>query len=124
MSHQCRPASDVFVNPGKQAAMDIAGSIPVIWGTSPLTGVVAYRFASQLAVSAKYPAISGELPEVNHNQLLTFDGTFAAEDAATTTSSATASTSRSPGLRLVVVRRHRRAPPGDQPARGIRRAGG
>ncbi len=76
-SHQCRPASDVFVNPGKQAALDLAGSIPVIWGTSPLTGVVAQRFAAQLAVHAKYPAISGELPEVHHNQVMTFDGVFA-----------------------------------------------
>ncbi len=77
VSHQCRPASDVFVNPGKQVAADLAGSIPIIWGTSPVTAVVARRFAAQLAVHAKYPAISGELPEAHHNQVMTFDGPFA-----------------------------------------------
>jgi glucose/mannose-6-phosphate isomerase len=78
MSHECRPASEAFVNPGKQTALELAGSVPMIWGTSPLTGAVAYRFASQLAENAKYPAISGELPEVNHNQVMTFDGSFGA----------------------------------------------
>jgi glucose/mannose-6-phosphate isomerase len=77
MSHLCRPASESFVNPGKQTAVDLAGSIPLIWGTSPLTGVVADRFAAQLATNAKYPAIAGELPEASHGQVLTLDGAFA-----------------------------------------------
>jgi glucose/mannose-6-phosphate isomerase len=77
MSHLCRPASESFVNPGKQTALEIAGSIPVIWGTSPLTGVVARRFAAQLATDAKYPAIPGELPEAGHGQVVVFDGPFA-----------------------------------------------
>ncbi len=77
MSHLCRPASESFVNPGKQTALELAGSIPMIWGTSQLTGVVATRFAAQLAINAKYPAIAGELPEANHGQVMTFDGVFA-----------------------------------------------
>ncbi|WP_329251492.1 mannose-6-phosphate isomerase [Actinoallomurus sp. NBC_01490] len=77
MSHLCRPASESFVNPGKQTALEIAGSIPVIWGTSPLTGMVARRFAAQLATDAKYPAIPGELPEAAHGQVVVFDGPFA-----------------------------------------------
>lgn len=77
MSHLCRPASESFVNPGKQTAVEIAGTIPMIWGTSQLTGVVASRFAAQLATNAKYPAISGELPEANHSQVMAFDGVFA-----------------------------------------------
>jgi glucose/mannose-6-phosphate isomerase len=81
MSHLCRPASESFVNPGKQTAVDLAGSIPLIWGTSPLTGVVAERFAAQLATNAKYPAIAGVLPEANHGQLLTLDGAFALQGA-------------------------------------------
>jgi glucose/mannose-6-phosphate isomerase len=78
MSHLCRPASESFVNPGKSTALELAGAMPMIWGTSQLTGVVAYRFATQLAQNAKYPAISGELPEANHNQVMAFDGAFAA----------------------------------------------
>jgi glucose/mannose-6-phosphate isomerase len=77
VSHQCRPASESFVNPGKSLALDLAGSLPLIWGTSPLTGAAATRFACQLNENAKYPAISGVLPEVTHNQLGVFDGPFA-----------------------------------------------
>jgi glucose/mannose-6-phosphate isomerase len=84
MSHLCRPASESFVNPGKQTAVEIAGSIPMIWGTSPLTGVVAGRFAAQLAINAKYPAISGELPEANHSQVMALDGVFAGAGGAAT----------------------------------------
>jgi glucose/mannose-6-phosphate isomerase len=81
MSHLCRPASESFVNPGKQTAVDIAGSIPMIWGTSPLTSVVASRFAAQLVTNAKYPAISGELPEASHDQVMALDGAFAGATA-------------------------------------------
>lgn len=84
MSHLCRPASESFVNPGKQAAVDIAGTIPMIWGTSQLTGTVAVRFADQLATNAKYPAIAGELPEANHGQVMAFDGPFAGAYGTTT----------------------------------------
>jgi glucose/mannose-6-phosphate isomerase len=82
MSHQCRPASESFVNPGKQVALEIAGSLPVIWGTSPLTGTAAHRFASQLAANAGYPAVHGELPSAWHDQAAMFDGPFAAGSGA------------------------------------------
>jgi glucose/mannose-6-phosphate isomerase len=78
MSHLCRPASESFVNPGKQTALELAGSLPMIWGSSPLTAVVAARFAAQLAGNAKYPAVWGELPGADHDQLMTFDGVFSA----------------------------------------------
>jgi len=34
----------------------------MIWGSSPLAGVAAYRFGSQLSENAKYPAVVGTLP--------------------------------------------------------------
>jgi glucose/mannose-6-phosphate isomerase len=77
ISHLCRPDSEAFVNPAKMLALELAGMLPVIWGTSPLTGVAAYRFACQLNENAKYPAVPGILPEANHNQVVTFDGPFA-----------------------------------------------
>jgi glucose/mannose-6-phosphate isomerase len=77
VSHQCRPASESFVNPGKSLALDLVGELPVIWGTSGLSGVAARRFAGQLNENAKYPAIAGVLPEAAHNQLAAFDGPFA-----------------------------------------------
>ncbi|MCW2914172.1 MAG: Mannose-6-phosphate isomerase [Actinomycetia bacterium] len=78
VSHRCRPSSETFVNPGKQLATDLAGAMPMIWGTSPLAGVAAHRFACQLNENAKYPAVYGEVPETNHNQVVAFDGFFGA----------------------------------------------
>lgn len=77
VSHLCRPDSESFVNPGKTLALELAGTLPMIWGSSPLTGVAATRFACQLNENAKYPAIPGTLPEANHNQVVVFDGPFA-----------------------------------------------
>jgi glucose/mannose-6-phosphate isomerase len=77
ISHQCRPASDSFVNPGKSLALDLVGELPMVWGTSALSGVAARRFASQLQENAKYPAIFGVLPEAAHSQVAAFDGPFA-----------------------------------------------
>jgi glucose/mannose-6-phosphate isomerase len=76
VSHLCRPDSESFVNPGKALALELAGTLPMIWGTSPLAGVAAYRFGCQLNENSKYPAMVGVLPEANHNQVVTFDGPF------------------------------------------------
>lgn len=81
VSHRCRPASESFVNPAKQTALELAGAFPVIWGTSPLAGTAARRFAGQLAANAKYPALHGELPAAAHDQLAVFDGPFAGASA-------------------------------------------
>src|SRR5499427_3569508 len=78
-AHLCRPDSEAFVNPAKTLALDLSGTLPMIWGTSPLTGVAAFRFANQLYENGKYPAIPGVLPEANHNQVVVFDGPFAPE---------------------------------------------
>jgi glucose/mannose-6-phosphate isomerase len=77
ISHQCRPASESFVNPGKSLALDLVGGLPMVWGTTPLSGVAARRFASQLLQNAKYPAIAGVLPEAANHQVAAFDGPFA-----------------------------------------------
>jgi glucose/mannose-6-phosphate isomerase len=76
VSHQCRPASESFVNPGKSLALDLVGTLPLVWGTSPLSGVAARRLTAQLSDNAKYPAIAGLLPEAAHNQIAAFDGPF------------------------------------------------
>ena len=77
VAYLCRPDSEAFVNPAKTLALDLCGTLPMVWGTSPLTGVAAARFACQLHENGKYPAIAGVLPEANHNQVVTFDGPFA-----------------------------------------------
>jgi len=77
VSHQCRPSSESFVNPGKSLALDLVGTFPLIWGSSALAGVAARRFASQLNANAKYPAVAGVLPDASHDQVGVFDGPFA-----------------------------------------------
>src|SRR5262249_36997528 len=77
VAHQCRPASESFVNPGKSLALDLVGALPMVWGTSALSEVAARRFVSQLQENAKYPAICGVLPAAAHSQVAAFDGPFA-----------------------------------------------
>jgi len=76
VSHQCRPTSEAFVNPGKSLALDLVGRLPVIWGGSAAAIAAARRFASQLAANAKHPALVGALPEAGHDQVATFDGPY------------------------------------------------
>jgi Bacterial phospho-glucose isomerase C-terminal SIS domain len=77
VSHQCRPSSESFVNPGKSLALDLVGTLPVIWGGTPLANVAARRLAAQLSANAKYPALLGTLPGIGRDQVAVFDGPFA-----------------------------------------------
>ena len=77
VSHQCRPSSESFVNPGKSLALDLVGTLPVIWGGTPLANVAARRFVAQLSANAKYPALLGTLPGIGRDQVAVFDGPFA-----------------------------------------------
>jgi glucose/mannose-6-phosphate isomerase len=81
VADRCRVDAATLVNPAKRLALDLAGRLPVLWGSSPLTGTVAYRFACQLNENAKSPATWGVLPEANHNQVVAFDGPFAGATA-------------------------------------------
>jgi glucose/mannose-6-phosphate isomerase len=74
----CRPASESFVNPGKEFALALADSLPMVWGCSPVTAAAALRLACQWNENAKLPAISSALPEANHNQVVSFDGPYGA----------------------------------------------
>ncbi|MGI8537049.1 MAG: bifunctional phosphoglucose/phosphomannose isomerase [Mycobacteriales bacterium] len=77
IADRCRPDAETMVNPAKRLALDLDGTLPVLWGTSPMLGTAAYRFACQLNENAKVPATWGVLPEANHNQVVAFDGPFA-----------------------------------------------
>lgn len=72
----CRESAESFVNPAKSLALDLAGSIPVIWGSSPLAGVAARRFADLLSANARYPAVSGALGEVGRGRVGLLDGPY------------------------------------------------
>ncbi len=77
VAERCHPARDLLVNPAKELALALSGSLVSVWGASPLGGVAAYRFACQLAANAKLPAVWGVLPEVAHHQVGAYDGPWA-----------------------------------------------
>jgi glucose/mannose-6-phosphate isomerase len=81
ISANCRPGSEAFVNPGKELALGLSDTLPMVWGCSPTAAVAAYRMACQWSENAKLPALSGPLPEANHNLVVSFDGPYGAQGA-------------------------------------------
>ena len=71
------PATPLLENSAKTLALSCAGSLPMVWGTGMIGATAAGRFMAQLAENSKIPAAHGELPEVGHNQIVTFDGVLA-----------------------------------------------
>src|SRR4051812_8990255 len=81
LAEMCRPDRELFVNPAKAFALELAGSLPMIWGSGQVGPVAAYRMVCQLAENAKYPAVPGALPEAHHNQVVALDGMLAGGSA-------------------------------------------
>lgn len=77
MSQRCGIEVPFVENPAKQLGLQFAESLPMIWGTGEVGPVASYRAISQLAENAKIPAIHGEIPESQHNQIVVLDGPFA-----------------------------------------------
>jgi hypothetical protein len=75
-AERCRPGAESFVNPAKSLALGLAGSIPIVWGSSPLATVAARRFADTLAANARYPAMAGALGEAGRGRVGLLDGVF------------------------------------------------
>jgi glucose/mannose-6-phosphate isomerase len=75
---RCRTNLESFVNPGKGLALDLAHSIPVVWGSSPLATVAARRFGDTLAANARYPAVAGALGEAGRGRVGLLDGVYGA----------------------------------------------
>lgn len=78
LARRCAPTVDAAANPGKSLATELDEHLPVVWGTSGVSGTAAYRFASQLAENAAAPAAWGVLPEAGHNAVVTLDGPWGA----------------------------------------------
>src|SRR3954452_6392104 len=77
VAEACRPDRELFLNPAKALALELAGSLPMVWGGGQVGPVAAYRMVCQLAENAKYPAVPGSLPEAHHNQVVVMDGLLA-----------------------------------------------
>ncbi|MEY2635053.1 MAG: hypothetical protein RIS75_993 [Actinomycetota bacterium] len=78
----CAVEKPVADNPAKLLGLQFAESLPMIWGTGEVGPVASYRVISQLAENAKLPAIHGEIPESQHNQVVVLDGPFAGKGSA------------------------------------------
>jgi hypothetical protein len=105
-AERCRTGLESFVNPGKSLALDLAHSIPVVWGSSPLATVAARRFGDTLAANARYPVMAGALGEAGRGRVGLLDGVFgglaeAERDIFADPEDAEPSTTR---LRLVLLR--------------------
>jgi glucose/mannose-6-phosphate isomerase len=57
----------------KEIAGALLGSTPVIAGAG-LTAPIAYRWKTQINENAKLPAFAHELPELDHNEIVGWDG--------------------------------------------------
>jgi glucose/mannose-6-phosphate isomerase len=57
-------------NPVFKMAKEIYGMIPIIYGITDTTGVVALRWKGQLCENAKMLAYHNEIPELNHNEIV------------------------------------------------------
>jgi glucose/mannose-6-phosphate isomerase len=77
-SAQCGPTKEIYDNVAKKTALQLSGTLPVVWGTSELAAVAALRFANQLAGNAKQLAVHGALTEVHHNQIVALVGRYGA----------------------------------------------
>ncbi|MFF5230367.1 SIS domain-containing protein [Dactylosporangium sp. NPDC000521] len=73
---RCRMTLESFVNPGKSLALDLARSVPIVWGSSPLANVAARRFGDTLAANARYPAVAGALGEAGRGRVGLLDGVY------------------------------------------------
>lgn len=60
-------------NPAKKLALNFKDRIPVIWGASGTTDVVAQRWKGQINENAKAPAYWNVFPELNHNEIVGFE---------------------------------------------------
>lgn len=67
------PEAPLAGNAAKQLAIWLAGRTPVVYGTD-VTAPVAYRWRTQLEENAKVLALSGSLPEMNHNAVEAWGG--------------------------------------------------
>jgi glucose/mannose-6-phosphate isomerase len=68
------PSVATAANPAKQAALRLAGRLPVVWGSGQLGAVAATRFRTQCNENAKISVVSGPLPEANHNDVMGLEG--------------------------------------------------
>lgn len=61
-------------NPAKALARRLYGKIPVIYGSQGVTDALAVRWKGQMNENGKHPAFFNVFPELNHNEIMGFEG--------------------------------------------------
>ena len=61
-------------NEAKELASWLFGHVPVVYGSVPVSSVVANRWCGQLSENSKVVAHRNELPEMNHNEIVGWSG--------------------------------------------------
>ncbi|MFW9875328.1 MAG: bifunctional phosphoglucose/phosphomannose isomerase [Candidatus Thorarchaeota archaeon] len=73
LRNSIEPSIPTKQNPAKSLALKLNDKIPVIYAHSYLN-VIAYRWKTQLNENSKMIAYSGTFPEMNHNEIVGWDG--------------------------------------------------
>lgn len=71
---QYKPEVPLTKNYAKLLAGQLHNRLPVIWGSTGTTETVAQRWKGQINENAKAPAYWNVLPELNHNEIVGFEG--------------------------------------------------
>lgn len=80
LAAQYRPGVETFRNPPKELARHLFGRWPAIYGVQDFSDVVAYRWRTQLNENSKILASHHVFPELNHNEVVGWSGSFALLD--------------------------------------------
>jgi glucose/mannose-6-phosphate isomerase len=67
------PGVEEAENPAKQLANALSGSVPVVYGAEA-TAALAYRWKCQFNENSKVPSFWHAVPEMNHNEIVGYEG--------------------------------------------------
>jgi glucose/mannose-6-phosphate isomerase len=77
LAAQYRPGVETFRNLPKELATQLYTKLPIIYGVQDFTDVVAYRWRTQLNENSKMLASHHAFPELNHNEVVGWEGSLA-----------------------------------------------
>ncbi len=69
LSKEIAPQNNTTNNPSKKLALELEGTIPVVYGYGQYEAV-AHRFKTQFNENSKVPSIYAAFPELNHNEVV------------------------------------------------------
>lgn len=74
IAHKWKNWKTLSENPPLELAITLINKIPVIYGSAGWMSTMAYRWKCQFNENAKRYAIFGEFPELNHNEVVGWEG--------------------------------------------------